>query len=211
LVDHVILFYMDSQWLKTQLACNPDKSKADLAKAIGLQASGISKILAGGRQIKAHEYIAMRRFFGLPVDGEAAARASRSSSSYTILPLEEVFKENQDTVNLEWVIPANILNARTQAPPEKIKIFQVRENAMEPDFKQGEYVLVDLSDIKPSPPGVFLVSDGFGNMVRDCAFVAKTNPPAVRISAKKEGFLSQTLKLDDFVIIGRVIAKLMML
>ncbi len=120
-------------------------------------------------------------------------------------------QDNQSGLDAEWVIPASILNARTQAPSDKIKIFQVRENAMEPDFKQGEYVLVDLSDKKPSPPGVFLVSDGFGNMLRDCAFVPKVSPPAVRISAKKEGFLTQTLKLDDFLITGRVIAKLLML
>ncbi len=60
---------MDSQWLKTQLAYNPSKNKADLAKAIGVQPSGISKILAGTRQIKTHEYIAMRKFFGLLIDG----------------------------------------------------------------------------------------------------------------------------------------------
>ena len=113
---------MDSQWLKIQLAAHPDKSKAELAKAVGLQASGISKILAGGRQIKANEYIAMRRFFGLPVDGEAAARSMRTSSSYTILPFEaDTLQDNQNGIDAEWVIPANILSTRTQAPPDNNK------------------------------------------------------------------------------------------
>jgi hypothetical protein len=203
---------MDSQWLKMQLAYNPDKSKADLAKTIGLQASGISKILAGTRQIKAHEYIAMRRFFGLSVDGESATGPGRSASSYTIKPLDPdaLQEEGQKFTDSEWVIPANILTSRTQAPPDKIKIFKVSETAMEPDFKQGEHVLVDLSDQKPSPPGVFLVSDGFGYMIRNCAFVPKASPPTVRISARQDGFMSQTLKLEDFTIIGRVIAKLLM-
>ncbi len=195
-----------------QLTHNPDKSKAALAKAIGVQASGISKILAGSRQIKAHEYMAMRRFFGLPVDGEAAAQ-QRSNASYTIMPLEmgALHDNGPRTGDLDWVIPANILNARTQAPPDKIKIFQVRETAMESEFKQGEYVLVDLSDRTPTPPGVFLVSDGFGHMLRNCAFMPKTHPPTVRVSALQQGFMAQTLKLEDFLITGRVIAKLQML
>ncbi len=96
------------------------------------------------------------------------------------MPLEmDGLKEDQRTGDFDWVLPANILNARTQASPDKIKIFQVRERAMEPDFKEGEYVLVDLSDTKPSPPGVFLVSDGFGHMLRNCAFVPKSSPAAV--------------------------------
>jgi transcriptional regulator with XRE-family HTH domain len=202
---------MDSQWLKTQFALYPDKTKADLAKALGLEAPAISKILGGGRQIKAHEYAAMRRFFGLPVDGETAAKPY--GLSYTIAPLEHdtgLGEQEQPGTEPDWVIPASILSTRTQAPPEKIKKFQVRESAMEPDFKQGEHVLIDLSDQTPSPPGVFVVSDGFGYMMRHCAFIPKTNPPEVRISATGAGFHSQILKLEDFIIVGRVIAKLQM-
>jgi hypothetical protein len=204
--------FMDSQWLKTQFSVHPDKTKADLAKALGLEAPAISKILGGARQIKAQEYLSMRRFFGLPVDGETAVKPS--SSAYTIEPLENnpgLGEEPHRPQDDEWVIPANILNTRTQAPQEKIKKFQVRESAMEPDFKQGEHVLVDLTDQNPSPPGVFVVSDGFGYMVRRCEFIPKTNPPEIKISAKSNGFHSQTLKLGDFTIIGRVIAKLQML
>jgi transcriptional regulator with XRE-family HTH domain len=202
---------MDSQWLKTQFAVHPDKTKADLAKALGLEAPAISKIIGGTRQIKAQEYLAMRRFFGLPVDGESATKSS--GKLYTIAPLENrgIAEEAEHARDTEWIIPANILNTRTQAPQEKIKKFQVRENTMEPEFKQGEHVLVDLSDQNPSPPGVFIVSDGFGYMLRHCAYIPKTDPPEVKISAKSDGFLAQTLKLSDFTIIGRVIAKLQML
>lgn len=197
---------MDSQWLKTQFALNPAKSKADLAKELGLEPSAVSKILGGYRQIKAQEYLIMRRFFGLPVDGESVVW-NHAKSSYAIQPLGEA---DEPLDGAEWILPASILSQRTNAPPEKIKIFQVRENAMEPDFKHGEYVLIDLSDQKPTPPGVFIVSDGFGHMIRHCAFIPRANPPTVRISANSENFHSQTLALSDFIVIGRVIAKLLM-
>lgn len=199
---------MDSQWLKAQFRLNPEKTKASLARMIGLTPPAVSKILNGARQIKAQEYIAMRKFFGMPTDGEAALE--KNANSYTLRPLKNMELAEGAASQSDWVIPANILSARTQAPPEQIKIFQVRESAMEPDFKQGEYVLVDLSDQKPSPPGVFIVSDGFGNMIRHCAFAPKTNPPEVRISAKQDGFQSQTLRMEDFIIVGRVISRLLM-
>lgn len=203
-------YVMDSQWLKSQFAIHPDKSKIDLARALGLEPPAVSKILNGTRQIKATEYMIMREFFGMPVDGE---RSLKKPPAYTIRPLdiETALNESAMLSDAEWVIPASIVNSRTHAPPEKIRMFRVREFLMEPDFRHGEHVLVDLMDKNPSPPGAFVVSDGFGHMVRYCEFIPQSNPPEVRISAKKREFQSQTLKLDDFKIIGRVIGKLQMI
>lgn len=199
---------MDSQWLKTQFEVHPEKTKAGLAAAIGVEPPAVSKILSGSRQIKAQEYVLMREYFGLPVDGHASLH--RSPASYTIKPLDghESFRDGQAAPS-DWVLPAAILSPRTKAPAEKIRIFQVREAVMEPDFRSGEYVLVDVSDKKPAPPGIFIVSDGFGNMLRQCEFVPKSEPPAIRISANSN-FQPQTLQFNDFLIIGRVIAKLQM-
>lgn len=204
---------MDSQWLKTLFATHPSHSKADLAKALGLEPSAVSKILAGTRQIKAQEYIVMRQYFGLPTDGMSAARQDGQASSYTISPLSEPagFTEDIKGAEGEWIIPANIIAQRTQAPPGKIKIFQVNENAMQPDFNYGESVLVDVTDMVPSPPGVFIVSDGYGHMIRRCAFIPGKKPPGIAVSANSDSFRAQILKQDDFKIIGRVIAKLQML
>lgn len=201
---------MDSQWLKMQFSLNPNRSKADLAKALGLEPPAISKILKGTRQIKAQEYIEMRRFFGMPLDGERSLK--KESGGYKISTLEGhgTFSDSESTES-QWVIPAAILSNRTQATPEQIRIFQIKENMMEPDFKQGEWVLVDLSDRHPSPPGTFIISDGFGHMVRQCEFVPGSKPPQVKVSAHSGSFKSQTLKLEDFKVIGKVIAKLQML
>lgn len=204
---------MDSQWLKTQFSVHPDKSKAALADALGLEPPAISKMIKGTRQIKAQEYIQMRRFFGLPTDGESALTKTLSTA-YTIQPLDarlDDLKEDSGGGPQNWILPAEILNTRTQAPPDKIRIFQVRENVMEPLLRQGEHVLVDLSDKTPSPPGCFVISDGFGFMIRDCAYVPQSEPPKIRISAAKTDFQSQILQKDEFEITGRVIAKLQMI
>lgn len=206
-MTHDILFFMDSQWLKDQFKRNPDSTKADLARALGLEPPAISKILSGTRQIKIQEYMAMRQFFGLPVEGDEAAMPNRNS--VIIEPLETAagFREDQAKPGA-WTMPASILTQRTAAPSEQIKIFQVNENVMEPDYKKGEHVVVDLSDTNPSPPGVYIVSDGFGFMIRHCAYVPKSAPPEIKLTANQKSFQAQTLKAEEFAIIGRVIAKL---
>lgn len=196
---------MDSRWLNLQFELNPNKTKADLARVLGLEPPAVSKILNGSRQIKAQEYHRMRHFFGLPTDGERAT----SPPTAVLQPLtsgdglQEGFHGAGD-----WVIPADILSRRTKTPPEKIRIFSIADSMMEPDYRRGEHVLVDLSESHPSPPGAFIVSDGFGYMLRHCEFVPRSSPPKVKIAATNASFQPQVLALDEFHIVGRVIARL---
>lgn len=206
---------MDAQWLKTQFSLHPDKTRADLARALMLDPPAISKMLAGGRQIKAHEYVSMRKFFDLPTDGERAAQAgyrlqtlsgarniSTAGEAGTPGMAERDRAEDQDA----WIMPARLLEARTAAPPEKIRIFNIRDNSMEPDFAVGAQVLVDLSDVTPSPPGVFVLSDGLGHVIRQCDIVPGETPLTVNVQARTG--TSFRLPLDKTAIVGRVIARL---
>jgi len=193
---------MDQEWLKTQFRLNPEKSKAALAEAIGLPASAVSKILAGGRQIKAAEYTAMRRFFGLPVDGERAARGA----SYILEPLEHGLQDG--AVDQSWTMPASVLKGRTKAAPDKVRIFAVQDNAMAPDLVAGEQVLVDLSDQTPSPPGIFVISDGMAPLIRQCEYVPHSSPPSVKLSTISGRFEARIVPVSAAGLTGRVIAKL---
>ena len=195
---------MDAQWLKTQFQINPKKTKAQLARLLGLEPPAVSKILAGTRQIKAQEYIKMREFFGL--GGDLSAKAKKNDA-YILEPLKSGMSE-QDSYDGEWSIPASILNQRTKAQADEVKIFQIEESVMEPNLKKGEHVIVDLSDIKPSPPGIFVISDGFGFMARHCGFKPGSSPPEVKISAMQKNFEPQTLAREEITILGRVIAKM---
>lgn len=195
---------MDSQWLKTQFDLHPDKSRADLARALELDPPAISKILAGGRQIKAHEYVAMRKFFGLPTDGERAVAAS--SYRLQTLPTTGMAEKDRADDQDAWIMPAHLLESRTDAPPEKIRIFTIRDNSMEPDFMVGAQVLVDLSDTTPSPPGVFILSDGLGHVLRQCDIIPGETPLQVNVQAKNG--TAFRLPLAKAAIVGRVMARL---
>lgn len=193
---------MDSRWLKTQFDLNPDKSRADLARALELDPPAISKMLAGGRQIKAHEYITMRHFFGMPVDGQRAVAGGYQLQTLSSGMSERAGAEDQDA----WMMPARLLESKTAAPPDKIRIFTVRDNSMEPDFAVGTQVLVDLSDTVPSPPGVFVMSDGVGPVLRQCDIVPGEEPLQLNVSSRSG--VSFRLAMDKASTIGRVIARL---
>ncbi|HEY8190105.1 MAG TPA: helix-turn-helix transcriptional regulator, partial [Micavibrio sp.] len=128
---------MDTEWLKLQFRLHPERNKAGLAEALGLGAPAISKILSGGRQIKAAEYIAMRRYFGLPVDGERAAKSApaRQDDRYVLAPLPGLAEGNAPPeIQDSWMIPARLLKSHTAAAPDQIRIFTVQEADMAPDF-----------------------------------------------------------------------------
>ena len=201
---------MNAQWLLGQFDCNPEKSKAGLARHLNLEPPAISKILNGTRQIKAQEYNLMRQYFGLPIDGNHVVATPESSYRLETLAGDSTGFEDPAAAQTDdsWVIPAEILSQRTKAPPDQIKIFNVQEKLMEPEFRLGENILIDLSDNTPSPPGTFIVSDGFGVMLRFCEYVPNSNPPEIKVSAFSESFQSQILYAQDFKVIGRVIAKL---
>jgi hypothetical protein len=194
---------MDSEWLKTQLRVNPEKSKADLARALGLEPPAVSKILAGSRQIKAQEYIAMRRFFGLGGDIE---RAEPSPARYVLKPLQD--SASGQTQAEDWTMPAHLISRRTQAQPEQIRVFPISDSTMAPDFQPGGHVLVDVSDTVPSPPGIFVVTDGLGHMLRQCEVVPQSKPVEVRITPGNRSYQSRVVRLEDAGVVGRVIARL---
>ena len=200
----MIITPMDATWLKTQFQLYPDRSRAALARALNLDPPAISKILANTRQIKAHEYIGMRRFFGLPVDGQKAVDAGRGYRLQTLSQglSERAVPDDQDA----WIMPARLLESKTRSSPDKIRIFTVRDNSMEPDFMIGSQVLVDLSDVMPSPPGVFVMSDGVGHVLRQCDVIPGETPLQINVSSRSG--VSFQLTSVRAAIIGRVIARL---
>ncbi len=202
---------MDAQWLHAQFSHHRDKSKAALAQALGLEPPAVSKILSGVRQIKATEYIKMREFFGLP-SGEKRDHEGQTQS-YVVDQLKSNHNLSDSANEVEnsqsqWILPANIIQKHTQSTSDVIKSFRVGDHMMAPDFKRDEHVLVDLSDKNPTPPGTFIVSDGFGHMLRNCEYVPNSNPVKIKITAHTQTYQPQILRREEFEILGRVIAKL---
>ena len=202
---------MDKKWLEAQFKLNPEKKKADLAKALDLEAPAISKILAGIREVKAPEYVIMRKFFGLPNDGSKAYQHQKDAYIIQPLNVKNAHGGMQEKIGKDagnWVMPDSLVKEKTSANPGDVMTYRIEEDAMSPEYKVGQDVLVNTAMQKPSPSGVFLISDGMGAILRRCEYIPQSNPPAMRVSAVKEGYESHTMKIQPETIIGRVVAKI---
>lgn len=91
------------------------------------------------------------------------------------------------------------------ASPGRIRIIPVRGNSMEPRLWSGQRVMVDIEDKTPSPPGMFVVWDGLGLVIKNVEVVPNSDPLRVRISSSNRDFDPYERTLDEAHINGRVI------
>lgn len=209
---------MDSQWLKLQFKINPDKTKADLARALGLEPPAISKILSGKRLIKAQEYVRMREFFGLGGGGHSPDQRQFSPLvRRNVLDSDVSFApamHEPQAMDTQWTIP-DLPAKKSEARSGQVKIFQISDSAMEPRFYKGESVIADLADTDIGKVGVFIITDGHCFFARHCAPDHRSsqegNCAAILVSAESSDFEPQSVADDDVSVMGRVIGKMVWL
>ncbi|MFT9115250.1 MAG: S24 family peptidase [Acetobacter malorum] len=123
--------------------------------------------------------------------------------------IDHVAAENGNIPVDQWQIPSRFLEAFTDNV-HSLAIIQVRGDSMEPDYHSGERVLVDLAHRTPTPPGVYVVWDGLGLVMKRLEVVfGSCDPIQVKISSINPAYDSYERPLDDLVISGRVVAKWM--
>lgn len=101
--------------------------------------------------------------------------------------------------------PADSFREAYGMDPRRIKILPVRGTSMEPELWSGQRVMVDITDKIPSPPGIFVVWDGLGLVLKYVEVVANSEPPRVRISSAHHAFQPYERNIDEAFINGRVV------
>lgn len=107
----------------------------------------------------------------------------------------------------DWQIPREMLRTATYATPDRLKIITVVGDSMQETFRPYERVMVDTSDTTPSPPGVFVVYDGLGLVVKRVEHVPHSDPPRVRISSDNPRYTPYERSVDEAYIQGRVLGR----
>ncbi|MFO1081901.1 MAG: helix-turn-helix domain-containing protein [Reyranellaceae bacterium] len=89
--------------------------------------------------------------------------------------------------------------------PARVRIIPVKGNSMEPELWSGQRVMVDIEDKVPSPPGIFVVWDGLGLVLKYVEVIPNSEPLRVRIASAHPAFKPYERNLDEAHINGRVI------
>jgi transcriptional regulator with XRE-family HTH domain len=93
------------------------------------------------------------------------------------------------------------------APPEEVRILEVVGDSMAPELFPGQKVMVHLRDRQPSPPGVFVLWDGLGLVIKRIEFIAQSEPPKLRITSDNRQYAAYERTIDEVHILGRVIGR----
>ena len=105
-----------------------------------------------------------------------------------------------------WTMPAFYLRAFVEEP-SAVVIIRVAGDSMEPDYPAGERVAVDTSHKVPSPPGVYVLWDGFGLVLKRVEIIPGSSPRKVRLMSINPGYPAYEVPLDEVQINGRVVGK----
>lgn len=86
-----------------------------------------------------------------------------------------------------------------------LRMIFVRGDSMEPTLCAGDMILIDITKKSPTPPGIFVLFDGFGLVAKRLEFISNTNPPAIRILSDNPQYSAYERTIDELHIVGRVV------
>lgn len=90
--------------------------------------------------------------------------------------------------------------------PLNLRMLTLRGDSMEPTFMHNDLILVDISQVMPSPPGFFALFDGFGLAVKRLEFVeSSSQTPLIRVISDNPHYSVYERSAADISIIGRVV------
>lgn len=107
----------------------------------------------------------------------------------------------------EWQLPADFLRSQVLAHADSIKIIHIVGDSMEPEIPSGSKVMVNIADRRPTPPGIFVIWDGMGLVVKRVEFIPHSDPPRVRIKSANPEYSPYERLVDEAHIQGRVVGR----
>lgn len=120
--------------------------------------------------------------------------------------LLEVHEEGAaDAVLRRYAVPRAEFRAAFGASPDLVAVFEVIGDSMVGTLNPGEKVFVNMGDRSPSPPGIFVVWDGLGLVLKRVEFIAHSDPPRVRIISDNLKYEAYERNLEEAYIQARVI------
>jgi len=121
-------------------------------------------------------------------------------------PSSMAVEDDQRAID-QWSVPRRLVDAFV-AQPDMLKIIGVMGDSMEPDFFAGERVMVDTGHTVPTPPGIYVLHDGVGTVIKRVEVVfGSSDPVMLRISSVNPAYGTYERAMSEVHINGRVVGK----
>ncbi len=89
--------------------------------------------------------------------------------------------------------------------PECLRLFVITGDSMEPALAHGDVVLVNIGSTHPSPPGIFIIYDGYGLAAKRLELLTHLPEPRIRVISDNPQYTSYEKSVEDISIIGRLV------
>lgn len=99
----------------------------------------------------------------------------------------------------EWV------HAQLGVAPEVLRIYTVQGDHMEPTLQAGDTLMIDTTKQQATPPGIFVIFDGFGLTAKRLEMVQGASEPTLRLISDNSRYSSYLHSLRDVQVVGRVV------
>ena len=198
----------------------PGKSQRGLAAALGVDNSQVSRLLAGRRTLRAHEVPLILAYIESnsslpPARGRTAVPevVQIGGDRFAMLPVYDAAASAGPGTEAEDAAPiyrlafrADWLRRVTRADLSELAVITVDGDSMEPTLRQGDNVLVDLSQNRPGrKDGIYVLRTDGGLQVKRVA-VHPISGRVTIISDNREHYPSFTdLPPEEVAVLGRVI------
>lgn len=104
-----------------------------------------------------------------------------------------------------WPFATDYLQDELGLARSRLAIVEVRGDSMEPTLSSGDRVLVNMSDRQVSQPGIFIIYDGDGTVIKRVEKVPGSKPPKIVLISDNPLHGKYELDSEDVQIVGRVV------
>lgn len=104
-----------------------------------------------------------------------------------------------------WPFPADYLNGELRLQGADLALIRVKGDSMEPTLRSGDRILVDMTDKNVSQPGLFVLWDGDGRVVKRVERIPAADPASLLLKSDNPLHGQYQVPAELVTIIGRVV------
>lgn len=111
----------------------------------------------------------------------------------------------EESKRRDWPFASDYLTGELRLPKSSLAVVEVLGDSMEPTLSSGDRVLVNMADTQVSQPGVFIVHDGDGTLIKRVERVPGSKPAKLVLISDNPRHTKYEVTADMVEILGRVV------
>jgi phage repressor protein C with HTH and peptisase S24 domain len=113
---------------------------------------------------------------------------------------------SEENIITNWPFSPEYIQNELRTSPEHLALIEVKGDSMEPTLSSGDRIMVNMADVNISQPGIFVIFDGDGTVIKRLERVYTSEEPTVALISDNEKHTRYEVLLNDRIkVVGRVI------